>query len=766
MVILSITLILCFLLAAILPLASKYFNFRFSLALAILPAAIFAALISLLPVVMKGDSLLQIWNWVPILQVNIALRIDGLSLLFALIISAIGTLVFIYSSYYLRNHDHYLRFFILLLLFMGSMLGIVLSDNLLLMFIFWELTSLTSYFLIGFNHTNPSSRASALQALLITAAGGLVMLPGLLILGQIGGSFECSQLLARSDIITQSPWLNVIIILLLLGAFTKSAQFPFHFWLPNAMVAPTPVSTYLHSATMVKAGVYLVARLSPIFGSTPNWQIMLLSFGAVTMLIGAVRALAQTDLKLILAFATVSSLGTMMFLLGLNTSLATSTACGYILAHALYKGALFMTAGIIDHECGTREIANLSGLLKKMPLTASCALLATLSMIGLPPFIGYVIKDLMYETTLHYYHWPIALTVIISIINAILAASALQVALRPFMGKKILSPNPPHDPSLGFAAPPLILASLGLIFGLAVCKTAGSLILAAATAVLNKPISQIKLALWHGFQAPFFFGLFTIFLALFFFLHAGRYQKVAQLLQTALPKCEHVYQLALKFLLRLAKFQTKVLQNGSLRNYLLVIFCTTILLVGFTLLPLIDWSTMFARQLSITPWEIALAGLIIVGTATLLKSDSRLGAVAALGVVGYGVALLFTLFGAPDLGITQFAIETLAVILFAFVLYRLPRFSQMTSKFERTCDIVISVSFGSIMTLLVLMITATPLNSRISPYFAANSYLLGKGRNVVNVILVDFRALDTFGEITVLTIAAIGVYALVKLRLN
>lgn len=763
---LLIALLSCFILAVLLPTIFRRLSFTGSLLLAIFPAIIFTLLLSFLPSVTMGTPLLQIWEWVPIMQANIALRVDGLSLLFGLIISGIGCLVFIYSAYYLKGDPQLLKFFVLLLLFMGSMLGVVFSDNLLLMFVFWELTSLTSYFLIGFNHNNPTARASALQALLVTATGGLIMLPGILLLGLTGGSFEYGQLLQQVDLITQSPWLNTIIILILIGAFTKSAQFPFHFWLPNAMVAPTPVSTYLHSATMVKAGIYLIARLSPIFEGILSWQLLLVSIGIITMLIGALRALVQTDLKRILAFATVSSLGTTIFLLGLGTPLSIVAACAYILAHALYKGALFMIAGIIDHECGSREITNLKGLLEKMPLTACCAIMAALSMIGIPPFIGYVVKDLIYETTLDFHYLPTLFTIFACIINAALAASALLVAVGPFIGRTRISPKPAHDPSVGFMFPPFILALLGLLAGLTINLVVGDFITTASKDIYIHPHMFSELALWHGFNLPFLFSLVTIFIALLLYIRADTFRKFCQFKYIAGFDCEKIYKLSLHLLMQFAKFQTKLLQNGSLRNYLITIFLTTIALLGLALFPLVNESTILERHFSITPWEIALAGLIVVGAATLIRSDSRLSAVAALGVVGYGVALLFTLFGAPDLGITQFAIETLTVILFVFVLYRLPRLSQMTSKLERLYDVGIAVAFGVMMTLLILVITATPLNSRISPFFAANSYLLGKGRNVVNVILVDFRALDTYGEITVLTIAAIGVYALIKLRLN
>jgi multicomponent Na+:H+ antiporter subunit A len=581
----------------------------------------------------------------------------------------------------------------------------------------------------------------------------------------VGGSFELSDLLGQGDPILSSRWADIIVILVLIGAFTKSAQYPFHFWLPNAMAAPTPISAYLHSATMVKAGIYLIARLTPILGAVPIWQNLLVWIGLTTMLLGSLRALFNSDLKRILAYTTVSSLGTITFLFGIGTRLAVLAACGYILAHALYKGALFMIAGIVDHEAGGRDIAKLRGLHNKMPWTAAIASAAALSMIGIPPFFGFVIKDLVYEATLAAYLSPILLTTAAVTTNAALAAGALLVAWRPFAGKTVISPkHEPHDPKLGFLFAPLLLAVLGLLAGLTSGLISGDLIVASANSI-SASSTAAKLALWHGFNLPFILSLITVLAALLLFWNSPWSLRLRAFPADTFD-CENLYRQTLSTLLRLAYFQTRLLQNGSLRTYLITILLVTVALVSLALLPIVNESIVLGRNFSITPWEVALAGFIIVGALAIIRSESRLGAVAALGVVGYGVALLFTLFGAPDLGITQFAIETLAVILFVFVLYRLPRFSRMTSTSERIRDLIVAGCFGLMMTLLILVVTAAPLSSRLSPFFAANSYLLAKGRNVVNVILVDFRALDTFGEITVITIAALGVFALLKLRMN
>jgi multicomponent Na+:H+ antiporter subunit A len=730
---------------------------------AILPLALFVFFASLLGRISSGEVVTASFPWVASLGVNLAFHVDGLALLFALIISGIGLLVVIYAGGYLAGDRNLQRFYVIVQLFMLAMLGVVTSGNLILLFIFWELTSITSYLLIGYTHDKPEARAAALQALLVTGSGGLAMLAGLVLLGIAGGSLELAALLSQGDAIRAHALYAPALVLILLGAFTKSAQVPFHFWLPGAMAAPTPVSAYLHSATMVKAGVYLLARLSPVLGGTALWQGLLLGVGGATMLIGAYLALRHTDLKRILAYSTVSALGTLVFLLGVGTPLAVKGALVYLLGHALYKGALFMVAGTIDHETGTRDITRLGGLRRAMPLTALAATVSTLSMAGLPPLTGFVGKEIVYDSTLHG-TWPALLTGVALVTNIMTVAAAGMAAFKPFYAPQPEdAPDGAHEGPWSMWIGPLTLASLSLIFGLLIGRVGNAIIGPALSAVLNTPTTA-KLALWHGFNVVLLLSLITLAAGVLVYRYRETLAFPAAIrrgLDWLSPAA--LYERSLGSLLSVAKAQTRVLQNGLLRYYLLVIISTTIALVG------IAW--LRGKPQIIRPeygnlWlhEIVLAAVILLAALAILRARSRLASIAALGVVGFGVAMIFLLFSAPDLAMTQASVETLTVILFVLVVYRLPRYEGISRISSRVRDAAIALGMGGLMTALVLMAISTPGESRLAGYFTANSLELAKGRNIVNVILVDFRGFDTLGEITVLAAAALGVYALLKLR--
>lgn len=728
--------------------------------LALLPLALTAYFITLLAPIASGETVHARHDWVPSLGVGLSFTLDGLSLLFALLIGGVGALVLVYAGGYLAGHPQLGRLYAFLLMFMASMLGLVLADNVLVLFVFWELTSISSYFLIGFDHDRREARAAALQALLVTGGGGLALLAGLLLLGQAGGSLELSALLTHGDRLRAHPLYVPALVLILLGAFTKSAQFPFHFWLPGAMEAPTPVSAYLHSATMVKAGVYLLARLSPALGGTDVWVGTVSVAGGATMLLGAWMALGQSDLKRILAYSTVSALGTLTLLLGLGGPLAVQAAVAYLLAHALYKGTLFLVAGALDHETGTRDADHLGGLGRAMPLTAAAAALAALSMAGLPPLFGFVAKELSYEAALHApaAGWVAAAAVAA---NVPLVAVAGLVGLRPFLGAAVSTHRQAHEPPPSLLLGPLALAGLSVAFGLWL-GGAERLASAASTSVLGQP-ATVHLALWHGLTPAL--ALSAVTLAGGVGAYAGR-----GLLRRASSRWEGAarwgpagwYELALKGLHWLAVGLTGMLQSGYLRYYLMITVAATAGLTGYALIgrrPLavaVDWSDLRF-------YEAGLAVLILLATLAAVLLKSRLAAIAALGVVGYGVALVFVLFGAPDLAMTQFLVETLTVILFVLVFYHLPESRTVSDGAARWRDAALAVAGGAVMTALVLV--GTPENyPPISAYFVENSVPRGHGRNVVNVILVDFRGLDTLGEITVLSVAAVGVYALLKLR--
>jgi multicomponent Na+:H+ antiporter subunit A len=731
--------------------------------LALLPLGLALYFASFITAVAAGSTFTVAYSWVPVLEVHLSFYIDGLGLLFALLITAIGTLVLIYAGSYLAGHHHLGRFYMYLLTFMAAMLGLVLADNVITLFVFWELTSLSSYLLIGFEHQGAEARAAALQALLVTSMGGLALLAGLLLLGQAGGSLELSRLVQRGDIVRSHTLYVPILLLILLGAVTKSAQFPFHFWLPEAMAAPTPVSAYLHSATMVKAGVYLLARLTPVLGGTDAWLYMVTAVGALTMLVGGFLALCQTDLKRMLAYSTVSALGTLVLLLGLGTSAAITAAMVFLLAHALYKGALFMVAGAVDHEAGTRDVEHLGGLRRAMPVTTAVAVLAALSLAGFGPFLSFIGKEMLLAAVLASPIVWCLLTLAVVLAGASFVAVAVLVGQRPFFGRTRPTPKPPHEAPLSLWIGPALLAALGLVIGLRLWLVAPMLITPSVTAALGSPVA-VELVLWHGLNVALGLSAVSVLLGL---LVSARWET----LRRTSARFESVfawgpgswYGLALALLNRLAVAQTRLLQNGYLRLYLVMIIAATVGLTGYTLvhngaLP----GAVLPVDLRL--YEVGLAVLILLATLAAVRSSSRLGAVAALGVVGFGVALLFLFFGAPDLAMTQFLVETLTVILLVLVLYRLPRYVSLTSPPARLRDLFIALTAGGVMTALVLAAAIVPRDSAVSRYYAEHSLPEAHGRNIVNVILVDFRGLDTLGEITVLAVAAVGVYALLKLR--
>ncbi len=727
---------------------------------ALIPLLFFVAFALLTETVGQIGALSGSIAWVPTLGIALSWQLDGLSLLFALLITGIGTLVLLYASSYLAGDDQLGRFYTYLLLFMGAMLGLVLANNLLTLFIFWELTSISSYLLIGFKHRYAEARQSALQALLVTGGGGLAFLVGLLLLGQVGGTFELGQLIANREAIQSHALYGPIVLLVLAGAFTKSAQFPFHFWLPNAMAAPTPVSAYLHSATMVKAGVYLVARMTPLLGGTALWLGLLTTVGAVTMILGAFLAWHQHDLKRILAYTTISALGILMFLLGIGTTVALKAALLFLLVHALYKAALFLVAGTIDHQTGSRDITKLGGLRHALPMTSSAAVIAGLSMSGIPPLAGFVGKELFYEATFYAPSAAGFLTGAAVVTNVLTIVAAGLVVVRPFWGQ------PPAEWLVKEGAfrlwiGPLLLATVGLVAGLLI-GVVGTRFMTPAVSAVAGTATPVKLSLWHGINPMLLLSLLTVALA----VALWRYQ--APLLRwTAFLDCGpsigpgRLYTQLLSGLPWLAARQTQWLQHGCLRGYLRTVIVTMTAVVGFTfwrgggLAMELAWSPVYVH-------ELATLLLMLIAAAVVVTTTSRMQAIVAVGVVGLGMTVLFVLFSAPDLAMTQFAVETLTVLLFVFVIYRLPHFANLSSRATRLRDGVVALAAGTVMTLLVLAAVNVPHPMHLSDYYASQSWVAAYGRNVVNVILVDFRALDTLGEIVVLMVAALGVYALMR----
>lgn len=730
--------------AALLPLAHRLVPRASAAASALLAAGLFAAFASLLPEILEGRPVLESLQWVPTLGVRLSFRLDGLAMLFALLITGIGAVVALYAGSYLEGHPHLGRFHMAFLLFLSSMLGLVLADNLLLTFVFWEMTSVASYLLIGFDHEREEARAAALQALLVTGLGGLALLAGFVLLGSAGGTFETSKLAEMQEHELYLP----ILLLVLAGAFTKSAHVPFHFWLPNAMEAPTPVSAYLHSSTMVKAGVYLLMRLSPALGGTAAWEGLLTGFGAATMLTGAFLAFGSTGFKPILACTTVSALGTLTMLLGIGSDGAIRAAAAFLLAHALYKGALFLVAGNVDHATGERNVGRLGGLGRAMPVTFAAAALAGLSMAGVPPLLGFVAKELMIEASL-----SSALLAAAAVASAgLTVAAAGLVAARPFLGAS--GAETAHEAPWTLLLGPCVLAAGGVA-----ALGAGPILGSAATSVAGRPIDD-GLSLWHGFTPAL--GLSALVLAAGAGLYRAwtRWQTFVNRLNTLAS--DQGYRVAMRALAALAKWQTKVLQSGRLRHYVLWVICVALAGAGIAAFRL-DPSSLLTPP-SVPLIDAALAILILMGTVAAIRARSRLGTLAALGAVGYGVALLFGIYGAPDLALTQFVVETLMIILFALILLRLPPYATLSSPGTRVRDAVVSIAAGAMMTVLVLMSGTGPHARSVTEAMVERSVPEAHGRNVVNVILVDFRALDTFGEITVLALAAMGVITLLRIR--
>ncbi len=705
-------------------------------------------------------------DWIPFLGINLSLYLDGLSLLFLLLITALGFLVVVYSGTYMKNYDLKDRFYLYLLFFMASMMGLVLSGNLITMFVFWELTSVSSFMLIGFFHEKDESRNASLQALLITVMGGLALLAGIVFINQVTGTFELKELLSNPDALRNSPFYLPILILIFIGAFTKSAQFPFHFWLPNAMAGPSPVSAFLHSATMVKAGVYLLLRLTPVLGNTEVWQVVLSLFGVTTMFIGSYFALSQTDLKKILAYTTISALGILVMLIGNNTPASIKAATIFLVVHSLYKGALFMLAGSIDKKTGTRNIEELGGLNRAMPLTTAAALVALFSMAGFPPFIGFIGKELIYEANIMTTGPASYLLALGVVSNAIMVAISGILAWKVFFGKRGNTPLEPTETSFRLWLGPGVLAVFSFVLAVFPDFFAQNVFSPAVSAAAGMKI-DVKIKLWHGFNEVLLLSILTVGLGALLFIFREPVIGTVKRLDKALIRFtfSDAFNTMIESFLVFTKKNTKFIQNGILRVYLMIIFAVASAFVWFQLIYTQFWKIPFEFD-SAPYYEIGLVLLMIGATVFTVVTRSRLTAIISMGVIGWGLALIFAFYGAIDLAITQIMVETLVVVLFVMVIYYLPVFKLYSNTVGRIRDGLIAVLFGGFMMALTFKAHTLEIYPSISRYFNENSYTLGKGQNIVNVILVDFRALDTMGEIVVLTISAIGVFFLMGLSIK
>jgi multicomponent K+:H+ antiporter subunit A len=736
--------------------------------------AVLGLLFSLAGPVFQGQTLLTQAEWIPAIGLNANYRLDGLAWMFALLISGIGLLIVIYAAFYLHHDDPAGKFYSQLMLFMAAMLGIVLSDNLLLMVVFWELTSISSFLLVGYWGSHPKkghdARFGARMALTVTGGGGLALLAGVIVLGQVAGTYDLSVMLNTPGLVEQiqaDPRYPLILGLVLLGCFTKSAQLPFHFWLPEAMAAPTPVSAYLHSATMVKAGLFLMLRLYPVLGGTDLFEGIVATVGLLTMVFAAFVAIFKHDLKGLLAYSTVSHLGLITFLIGLSSPMSTVVAVFHILNHAAFKAALFMSAGIVDHETGTRDMRKLGGLFSMLPIVGTLALIAAAAMAGIPPFNGFISKEMMLDEALRGGAVWGSLAWLMPVLATLGGLFSMAYSLRLvhdvfFNGPaKDLPVAHPHEPSWGMKAPVLLLVGVCIAVGLAPMLVAGPLVSVAAAAALGSPAPEFSLALWHGLNLPLLMSAIAVAggAALYFGLARGG--RLHAYLPRAL-NAKLLFTQGIDGLFGLAGRFTARIENGSLQRYAALMVAAAIAVAAWPLLG--NPGTLAGGTRTLLPATPLAAVLWLALAATcvaiVLGHHQRYLAVVLVGVVGLVTALTFLGFSAPDLALTQLSVEVVSTVLLLMGLALLPATTpRESSTGRRVRDAFLALGGGAGMAWMAWLVMTRDHDS-ISWYFLENSVPKGGGTNAVNVILVDFRGYDTFGEITVLGIAGIGVLAL------
>ena len=760
-------------LGALLPPLAERRSRRASAVAAVLPPLLALALLGWhAPAVLAGGAPTARWPWVPQLGLDVTFRLDGLAAVFALLVLGIGVLIVVYARYYLSERDAMGRFYAQLLLFMGAMTGLVLSGNLLLIVVFWELTSLASFLLIGFWTHRADARRGARMALTVTGLGGLALLGGMVLLGRIAGTYDLATVLTLREVVQADPRYPAALLLVLLGAFTKSAQFPFQFWLPDAMAAPTPVSAYLHSATMVKAGVFLLARLHPVLAGSELWIWLVGGTGLFTFGFAAYVAQFKHDLKAILAYSTISHLGLITMLLGIGSPLASLAAVFHILNHAAFKASLFMAAGIVDHETGTRDLRVLNGLWRYMPYTTALAVIAAAAMAGVPLFNGFLSKEMFFSEALAVQR-PGAVQWLVPALATLGGAFSVSYSARFiveafFKGDGSGMPKVPHEPPRFMRVPVELLAVLCLVVGVFPYAVVPPLLEPAAAAVIGGAVPEYSLALWHGFSRPLLMTVIAFVGGVFLYVRLNPVLE-ARRSGVAMPLVSgrDAFEWLRDQLVRRSERVTRLLDTGSLQRYLLVFVLTAVALGAVPLLraalaggagldggmptPPVDWAT-------------AVVGLVL-GAATLatvaLHRD-RFVALIVVGAVGLVVSLAFVHFAAPDLALTQLLVEVVTVLLLLLALYHLPGTGPSTTRGRRLRDAVVATAAGGGTAVLAWAMLTRPPRTTLADYFLAQSKPLGGGTNVVNVILVDFRGFDTLGEITVMGVAAIGVAILLE----
>ncbi|MCP1145669.1 Na+/H+ antiporter subunit A [Lysinibacillus endophyticus] len=748
------------------------------------------------PLISKGETVIAQLDWIPSLGISFVSYLDGLSLLFSLLISGIGALVVLYSIYYLdRTVEQLHNFYIYLLMFMTAMLGVVQSDNMITLYLFWELTSISSFLLIGYWFNRDKSRFGALKSTIITVGGGMLMLGGFVLLSIMGETFSIRELIEQALELATNDTFVIALILILLGAFTKSAQFPFYIWLPDAMEAPTPVSAYLHSATMVKAGIYLVARFTPIFALSEVWVWLVAGIGLLTLFWGSFFAVKQTDLKGILAFSTVSQLGLIMSLLGVSAiayhvngaqdtvfKYAAFAAIFHLINHATFKGSLFMIAGIVDHETGTRDIRKLGGLMGLMPISFTVALIGSFSMAGLPPFNGFLSKEMFLTAMLsvaefdlfNFTTWGVLFPVIAWVASVFTFIYSFYFVFRTFTGKIKLEalPKKPHEAPVGMLISPVILASLVIAIFFIPNVIADTFVKPAVVAIqpflyTNPEQVDIHVSAWHGFTPELFMTLGIIVVGLVLFMILAKWQKIYDAFPAKLTLNNLydfiVYEFSDKWMNRLSK----TYMTGSIRGYLSYMFTGIAIIVIGTLFIKDGFKVSFLGASPIRPSQVLLILVLVIGTITTVFAKSRITSIVALGAVGYTVSLFFVMFNAPDLALTQLVIETISVALFLLAFYHLPKFRKAEERTRfRFGRAFVSIAVGVMVTLVALSAHSQKYIESIAQYYKDTVYTLAGGGNIVNVILVDYRGFDTLFEITVLAIAGMAIYGMIKLRMS
>lgn len=733
-------------------------GYKWAYVLSLASIGVFGYFCTYIPAVLEGEVIIQHIDWIPQIHFNLHFYLDALSLFFALLVSFFGACIFAYAAVYMKQKVQQNRFFFYLGLFMTAMMGVVLADNIFLLYLFWELTSISSYFLISYENEQKTARRAGMQALLVTNLGGLALLASLVLLGQQIGSYELSVILGHT--LGSGAYYLPILILFCIACFTKSAQFPFHFWLPNAMAAPTPVSAFLHSATMVKAGVFLLLRFHSVLGGTVYWENILIGIGGITALLGAFRSLGQQDMKKLLAYITISTLGILVVAIGVGDGVAIQAALLYLLAHALYKGALFMLAGNVDKQMKSKNVDELTGLFQVMPYSGLALIFACLAMAGFPPVLAFIAKEKLYEMGLEHGMASFAL-ISIFLSSVVYVAISLKLVHGMFLkDRKERRHEARREAPFLMWFSPFVLSVIGIVFGV-FASVFAPFLERVGHAVIGKPY-PLDMAMWHGFNGPFLLSVITWGAGVALYLWWKGF--IITLLWLDFDRW---YDKSLTGLQSLARYITVFIQNGRITVYLKVTFVlvTALLVFVYVDYDLFPSEWLFKAELRIVRmYEFLPVMMILAGVVTVMFDKSRLTMLAALSLVGYGIALFYAMFSAPDVSMTQFLVETITLLIFTIVLHRLPKHLSFPKEHKRITSLCIAVAFGITITFILASLQGYEPHSAMKQFYITKTGPEGKGENVVNVMLVDFRAFDTFGEMVVLCMTALGVMTLIKMK--